>query len=98
MNSSEKYIELKNYMHNTLGITKADIEQWIKEAIQGTLDTHVKRMLTKSDFISEACDTAINRAMKSSGYGDPSLKDLIARSILNDLSKHIEVKVEVKKP
>lgn len=30
----DKWIMFKNYMHNELGITKEDIRQWIKEAVE----------------------------------------------------------------
>jgi hypothetical protein len=54
MTETERYRAFRNFMFNELQISKEDIRQWIREAVQQQAETMVKREAERVDLPSIA--------------------------------------------
>lgn len=89
---NDKYIMFKNFLHNELGITKEDIQEWIESAIKEEAIKVVKKTFGDLDIEREA-RRAINDSIHS-GYSDIR-KEIIqaaAREVLSQLDIQISKK------
>ena len=56
--SNDKWLMFKNYMHNELGISKEDVRQWLKEAVEEEAERLVAQEYGKFD-IGKAIERSI---------------------------------------
>lgn len=83
--SSQKYKQFRNYMCNELGITRADIEAWTKEA---TASEVIKRLDQLN--IPAIVSSKVNELVRSS-LGSNFNSTAISKDIAAELVKQIKV-------
>ena len=49
MKENDKYLLLKNFMHNELGITREDIREWIRDAVHSEAERLIAQEFGKFD-------------------------------------------------
>ena len=76
-----KWLMFKNYMHNELGVTKEDIHQWIRDAVEEQAERLVKNEFGKFDVKKVVADVISD----DNFFGNRRLK----REISEELSKQI---------
>ena len=89
---NDKYVMFKNFLHNELGITREDIQEWIENAIREEARKVVSKTFDDFDIEREA-RRAINDSIHS-GYSDIR-KEIIqsaAREVLSQLDIQISKK------
>lgn len=91
MNRGDKYEAFRQYMFNELGISKEDIRNWIKEAVE----QQVEKMLYKTfgDFEpNEAAARMIADYIGKNHWKNSELKDRVASQIVRKLEVNISQK------
>ena len=90
-----QYKEVKNHIHNTLGITKEDILQIIREQVQ----EEIRKLIVSNELeeriensIRSHIHTVLGRGLK----GEAVLRDMIQREIVNQVSRTVSQKLDVK--
>ena len=73
---NEKWIMFRNFMHNDLGITKADIREWIDDAIKEQVKLIVNNTYKNTDIKS-----LIEKEIKNQLYNDNDIKNAIIDKI-----------------
>ena len=65
---ASSYREVLNYLHNDLGISKEDVKEWVRDAIQEVAQNYVDHQLS-SDTLDNAILRIVNSQWESkSGY------------------------------
>jgi hypothetical protein len=89
----DKYKMFSNYMHNELGITKEDIRDWIKEAVE-----EIAFKMCKNEFDNFDPATIVKRVLyREDLYNSSSIKDQIKAEIAQQLLSKFEFGLRVKK-
>lgn len=83
---NDKWVMFRNYMHNELGITKEDIQTWIKEAVEQEAKNVVNNAVGKCDL-----EKFIRNEMFDSTYWNKSLKDDLKQAIAKQFAENIEL-------
>lgn len=99
----DKYILLKNLIHNELGVTKSDIRCWVKEAVDDVISQELKNYINQNNFqkmVNDKITRAVNEAMV--GYAQPyeqqqKVKDKIARVISDNVLSNLDIQISMKK-
>lgn len=78
---NDKWSMFKNYMHNELGITKEDIQNWIDEAVIEQIQLYVKNTFKYCDI-----DERINNEIRKTIREDYQIKDLIIKKIAESIT------------
>jgi len=85
--TDNKYKMFSNYMHNELDITKEDIHDWIKEAVQ-----EIALRMCKNEFDKFDPSRIIsNIIMSNDYYGSINLKAVVKEEIGKQLSNRITI-------
>jgi hypothetical protein len=58
MTTDDKYKQFRQLMFNELGITRKDIEQWTREAVNERVDASIKHIISQ-DLITKSVDAAV---------------------------------------
>lgn len=85
MESQDKWLMFKNYMHNELGITKDDIRAWIKEAVKEEAERLVRNEREHFDI-----QDIVVRLLRSS-LSDYNFRNALIRVISNKLNISINL-------
>lgn len=83
MNGDSKYKMFRNFMVNELGIGRADIEQWTKEAVAAQVDAYFAR-----DGVSVE---ELARAVVASRLATPQMVYILRREISEAIAKRLQV-------
>lgn len=71
MTQGEKYEMFRNFMFNELGVTKADIRTWIREAVKEQCDALIQQTFDKFDgpesYVSKEVSKRIENAFFEPG-------------------------------
>ena len=99
----ERYVMLKNFIHNELGITKDDVQEWIKETIETVVTAEFQRINQQTDFSEMLNDIALKEFNKVLGdrhmYGGESgLKKVIGRTLADRICAKLNITMEEIKP
>lgn len=91
----------KNFLHNTLKITKDDIRQWTQEAVERTVERKVD-VLIKEKFgdwnLQHIIDDAVrDYALGLWGESHTNLNDYIKQQIVKELLHGVKLKVDIAK-
>lgn len=94
--TENKYKLFRQYMTNELGITRTDIEAWVKEAVSA----EVQKLLGQIN-IERRVEIEVNSAVRNlftASYGRPTDKvmELIQAAFLAEISGQVEVRVKPK--
>ena len=81
-NPHSKYVLFRNYMMNELGISREDIKQWTKEAVED----HAARIIAQIN-IQGIVEKAAAQAANSQGPG-------IRQAVAEQVAKRIKMTVE----
>ena len=81
---NDKYKMFRNFMFNELGITKEDIKEWTKEAI----DERVEKLIGQMNV-----EQMINNTASRILYNSWNLMDAIKKDIETELAKKIDISV-----
>lgn len=91
----------KNFLHNTLKITKDDIRQWTEAAIERTVDRKIDVFLKQKfgDYdVERLIDKAIrDKGMRYWGQSEESFDDYIKKKVVAELLSGVRLKVDVVK-
>lgn len=79
---NDKYKMFRNFMFNELGITKEDIKEWTKEAI----DERIGKIIGQMNIEQKITDTA-SRIL----YNSWNVTDSIKKDIAVELAKKIDI-------
>lgn len=88
------YLEVKNYLHNELGVTKRFVEEIIKELVQEEV-----RKIISSEFIENAVEKDINhRVGRTFGHGfganfEANVRGIIAKEVGRMLTEDMKITV-----
>lgn len=85
----DKYKELLNYIHNELGITKSDIEQWVKEAVYEVAEGYVKNRMSE-----HSVDARIKNIMSSWSLDGRDFDYSVKQKAGEALASRLEIKVK----
>ena len=92
----DNYKEIKNYIHNDLKISKADINK----IIQLTVATEIRNLMKDKDFIDKFVYVQLQRIL-SIEYENPAYKrlfnlnDEIFNSVANEISKIVKERIQI---
>lgn len=99
--SSSSYKDLKNHLHNTLGITKDDIRSIVEELIYGIVDRRVDVLIRDKLNVQSLVDQAISRKITERnwfwGESEDTLDDYIKKEVVRKLIDGVHLKVDVAK-
>lgn len=87
MENKDKWLMFKNYLHNELGITKEDIQLWVKEAVQQVAQNMVNEAFGK--FSAE--DTVKKLVNSEDLWGSKALKAEIKELVAKKLAEQFEL-------
>jgi hypothetical protein len=91
--TQDKWKMFKNYMHNELGITKEDIKDWVKEAVEEVAESLVNQEFEKyplPNIIKKNVEVVL---IEHSLWGD-DFKNEIWNEVGNQISKKLEIKLK----
>lgn len=84
---NEKWGLFKQYLHNELGITKEDIQQWVKESVA----EEARNMVDRNQLDVNKVIRTI--AMDKNYYGNESFKKEVIEKIAKELTSKISLKI-----
>lgn len=89
----DKWSMFKNYMHNELGITKADIREWLQSAVQ----IEAEKMVNNT-FESYSVESLVHNMMtRKEFYGSEELKKELRQEVAKQLLNKFELDLNLKK-
>lgn len=98
LSQKDKYEAFRNYMFNELGVTKEEIRQWIREAVNEQVTNLMKQsdmtFLTPKELLNEKIIKYAKDALFI--YGT-TLKPEIIKEIATELIKDFFVEIKSKK-
>ncbi len=77
---NEKWIMFRNFMYNDLGITKADIREWIDDAI-----TEQVKLVLDDTFKKTDINYLIKEEIKKQLYNSSDIKNSIINKVVNSM-------------
>lgn len=84
---NDKWFMFKNYMHNELQITREDIQEWIKSAIE-----EEARRVISQEFGEFNIQNKISLICKEvNWYGDSGFNDKVIKEVAKALSEKIKI-------
>jgi hypothetical protein len=86
---NDKYKMFKNFLHNELGIEKADIREWIKESVQEEVKKVVAEAYDKFNM-ETIISKEVNRIVREP-YGN--FNKTITEAITKEILKNFEIKI-----
>ena len=87
---NDKWSMFKNYMHNELGITKEDIQKWLKDAIQ-----EEARKLVKQTYGEFSVQKEIEKVLfDTQWYGHPTFKKQALDAFSSALMQKLDIKIK----
>lgn len=93
----DNYKEVKNHIHNTLKITKDDIQ----DTIQKTVVDEIHKLMEDSSFINELVRYQVKNILRDK-YTKPkykrlfSLNELIYDRVCDEISKTVKENIQIK--
>lgn len=98
--ADQKWLLFKNFLHNELGISKEDIQEWVKEAIHEEVEKVVKQRMSendKFDLDDVIRKVILDNVMDSGGWGKPAqFKAVIKDKVVDLLVKNLQIDVGMK--
>lgn len=89
---NEKYIMFKNFLHNELGITREDIQEWIQDAIREETKKVINKTFADFDIEREA-----RRAISDSIYsGYSNIRKEIIESAAREVLSQLDIQISKK--
>ena len=88
----DKYKQFRNFMFNELGITRKDIEQWTREAINERVDAVMKRIVN-DEVINKAIDKSV-AANARDIFNGWQTKDMITSAIARVIQHKLVVNIK----
>lgn len=94
----DNYKEVKNYIHNDLGITKEDINNIIVK----TVKDEVSKLLKDESFVSSMMKNHIIGLLKDKEYKNPryrtitDINSFLYDNVLNELCKTVHDNIKIK--
>lgn len=83
MSSDPRYTMFRNYMVNELGITKEDIENWTKAAVEREV-VKVAASLPLESIAEKVIRSEVNTALHNVQYGDGQTRWSARTNLLRD--------------
>lgn len=77
---NEKWIMFRNFMYNDLGITKADIREWIDDAIKDQVKLILDDTFKKTDI-----NYLIKEEIKKQLYNSSDIKNAIINKVVKSM-------------
>lgn len=89
---NDKWVMFRNYMHNELGITKEDIQEWIQDAIKIEVKNVVANAYGKCNI-----EGLIRKEIYGDNFiGEKTLRNTVKDAVAKVLCERIELNVNVK--
>lgn len=93
------YKQLKNHLHNTLGLTKKDIRSMVEQSIEDVVERRVDVLIRDKLNVQNMVDEAIARKITMNnwywGESEDTLDDYIKKEMVRKLTDGVKLKVEV---
>jgi len=89
MAKDEKWHAFRNLLFNELGITREDIRQWTKEAVESVAEKHIRNSINIPNMVG----TAIGHVVLEKTSWGPSLKKDIQAEAVKQLVAKFDVTV-----
>ena len=86
--SIDKYTMFKQFIHNELDISKADIKQWTQSTVKQVVENYIKHQLNIENIINKVITKVIFDS--SSSFG---LRTIIEDVVTDELQKKLEIKI-----
>lgn len=102
-NPDTSYTVLKNHLHNTLGLTKADIRTMVQEAIEEIVERRMDVFLDGGASVNRIIDDAVReKSWDSLFWGDAKnldekLQSKVVSEVTKQLIKRIGLEVKIVK-
>lgn len=77
---NEKWIMFRNFMYNDLGITKADIREWIDDAIKDQAKLILDDTFKKTDI-----EYLVKEEIKRALYNSSDIKNAIINKVVKSM-------------
>ena len=77
---NEKWIMFRNFMYNDLGITKADIREWIDDAI-----TEQVKLVLDDTFKKTDIDYLVKEEIKKQLYNSSDMRNSIMNKVIRSM-------------
>lgn len=66
----ENYKDIKNYIHNELGITKVEMHTYIWDIVKQTVKEEVEKVLNDEERLQRVIQDEVVKQLKHKGYND----------------------------
>jgi hypothetical protein len=91
----EKYTLLRNYIHNELGITKADIKMWVEDSARQTTERLIKDYLSQNnqqEIIRNTVKGVIGAAYSGKWHNfEESVKSEVTKAIAAEIKNRFSI-------
>lgn len=77
---NEKWIMFRNFMYNDLGITKADIREWIDDAIKDQV-----KLILDDTFKRTDIEYLVKEEIKRALYNSSDIKNAIINKVVKSM-------------
>lgn len=83
---NDKWVMFKQYMHNELGITKEDIQQWVEDAVQKEAKVIAEEFIQHDKLRQFIKDVASGSSFYSFGRElERDIKEIIAKHFIDQI-------------
>ena len=96
------YKEFKNHLHNTLGISKKDVEDWTKEEIKNLVEPKIENLFQDSNFreligvlVANQCKGEIRNHLYDRISFQDYFKDVVSSEVKHQIKNKINFKINV---
>lgn len=93
---------LKNHLHNTLGITKAEMEQWMREETRRLISERLERLFEENSFraflrneIARICQGKVSSGFYNLTSFEDYFKKEMHSIIRSEVTQRINFKINV---
>ena len=88
--TAHKYRLFRNYMANELGVGRAEIEEWTRQAVQEAVERSITKVLQRHN-IEALIERAAMKMISDTSYstGGP-LKDIVAKKLVEQITLTIK--------
>jgi len=83
----EKWKMFKNYLHNELQISEADIKQWTQDAVKEVAVNYVKHQLSENTMTD-----IVKKVIKANSFWGEAYNDKVVTEVAKQLAKQVIIK------
>lgn len=95
---SKEYVAVMNHSHNELGITKADIQGWVREAVFEIAEAYVDDQFSQQSLDARIIALVRSKTMRLWSKNHETLDEYIKDRIVDALLEGVQLEVKIKQP